>query len=44
MNDMVHDIDMILEEHKGKITRDVISANYCVITNESYLGTMNHKS
>ena len=27
MNDMVHDIDMILEEHKGKITGDVIRYN-----------------
>ena len=26
MNDMVHDIDMILEEHKGEITGDVIRA------------------
>ena len=30
MNDMVHDIDMILEEHKGKITTgDVIGQLLC---------------
>ena len=26
MSDMVHDIDMLLKEHKGKITGDVIRA------------------
>ena len=26
MSDMVHDIDMILKEHKGEITGDVIRA------------------
>ena len=26
MSDMVHDIDMLLKEHKGKITGDVVRA------------------
>ena len=44
MNDMVHDIDMILKEHKGEITGEVIRAIVVLSQMNLHIWQMNHKS
>ena len=44
MNDMVHDIDLILSEHRGEITGDVIRAIIVLSQMNAQFGTMNLKS
>ena len=44
MKDMVHDIDLILKEHKGEITGDVIRTIIVLSQMNFIFGTMNLKS